>query len=413
MRALIVENSLPRLAATRLLGALTPRAYLGPTSPLRLREIAEPSLPAADWAIARTRVCGLCGSDYKQVFMNGSIDNPMTAMISWPQVLGHEVVGVIDEVGPEVRERRVGERVVLNPWLSCLPRGLPPCEYCQQGHLAQCLNFTRGAASPGIHSGNSATATGGFAPRVPAHESQWIPVPDSVSDEAAVLADPFSVSLHAILKAPPRPGATALVYGCGTLGLLAIAILRAQHPEVRVLAVARFEHQARLAEEFGAAVVARHRPTRGIIEAVAEATEADLHEPWRGLPMLNGGVDVVYDTVSSAETLEIGVRVLRSHGFLVVIGVEPPRRFEWTPLYFKEISIVGSNGFGIEAWEGRRQHAMAWYFELLTRGALDVTPIITHRFALEAYRKAFLACYAQGESGAIKVLFDRFDTETS
>ena len=122
---------------------------------------------------------------------------------------------------------------------------------------------------------------------------------------------------------------------------------------------------------------------------------------------------VTYDTVSSAETLEIGVRVLRSHGFLVVIGVEPPRRFEWTPLYFKEISIVGSNGFGIEAWEGRRQHAMAWYFELLTRGALDVTPIITHRFALEAYRKAFLACYAQGESGAIKVLFDRFDTETS
>jgi threonine dehydrogenase-like Zn-dependent dehydrogenase len=53
--------------------------------------------------VARTRLCGLCGSDYKQVFMNGAFDNPMTAMISWPQVLGHEVVGVLDEVGPASR----------------------------------------------------------------------------------------------------------------------------------------------------------------------------------------------------------------------------------------------------------------------------------------------------------------------
>jgi threonine dehydrogenase-like Zn-dependent dehydrogenase len=413
VRALVVENSPLRLAATRVLGALTPRAYVGPTSPMQLREIAEPGLAAPDWAIARTRICGLCGSDYKQVFMNGALDNPMTAMISWPQVLGHEVVGVLDEVGPEARQRRLGERVVLNPWLSCVPRGLPPCALCRQGHLAQCLNFARGIASPGIHSGNSATATGGFAPRVPAHESQWIPVPDAVSDEAAALADPFSVSLHAIRKSPPRAGDTVLVYGCGTLGLLAIAILRRLHPNVRVLAVARFDHQARLAEDFGADVVARHRPARGVVEAVAAETKAGLQEPWRGLPMLNGGVDAVYDTVSSAETLEVGVRILRSHGSLVVIGVEPPRRFEWTPLYFKEISIVGSNGFGVEEIGGRRQHAMAWYFELLGGGSLDVTPIITHRFRLEAYRDAFLACYRQGDSGAVKVLFDDFSEGVS
>jgi threonine dehydrogenase-like Zn-dependent dehydrogenase len=152
MRALVIDNSMPRLAATKLLSGLTPRAFIGPTSPLRLREIAEPALPAADWAVARTRLCGLCGSDTKQVFMNGSFDNPMTALISWPQVLGHEVVGVIDEVGPGVTQRRVGERVVLNPWLSCAPRGLPLCEWCRRGDLAQCLNFTRGVAEPGIHS---------------------------------------------------------------------------------------------------------------------------------------------------------------------------------------------------------------------------------------------------------------------
>ena len=408
MRALVIDNDLPRLAATKLLSYLSPRAFVGPTAPIRLREIPAPRLPAPDWAVARTRLCGLCGSDYKQVFMNGAVDNPMTAMISWPQVLGHEVVGVIDEVGPAVSAPRVGDRVVLNPWLSCAPRGLPLCDWCRRGELAQCRNFGRGTAAPGIHSGNSATATGGFAPRVPAHASQWIRVPDEVSDEAAVLADPFSVSLHAIRRVPPEPGDTAVVYGAGTLGLTAIAILRALHPEVPVLAVARFEHQARLAERLGAKRVLRHRPTRELLEQVGAETGAELLVPWRGLPMLNGGAGVVYDTVSSPETLEVGVRMARSRGRIVALGVEPPRRFEWTPLYFKELSIVGSNGFGIEELDGRRQHAMEWYFELVRAGRVDVTPIITHRFALDAWRDAFMTCYRQGDHRAVKVLFDSF-----
>ncbi len=416
MRALVIGKDMPRLVVTKLLSALTPRAFFGPFSPISLREIPTPALPAPDWAVARTHLCGLCGSDYKQVFMNGGFDNPMTAMISWPQVLGHEVVGVIDEVGPGVTQRRIGERVVLNPWLSCATRGLPLCDWCEQGDLAQCLNFGRGHAAPGIHSGNSATATGGFAPRVPAHESQWIPIPDEISDDAAVLADPFSVSLHAILRTPPPPGGTALVYGAGTLGLLAIAILRVLHPHVRVLAVARFEHQARLAEKFGAERVFSYRPALAILEAVAETCGAEIARPWRGLPMLLGGADVVYDTVSSPETFEVGLRLANIRGSIVALGVEPPRRFEWTPLYFKEIAIVGSNGFGIEEYDGRRQHAMEWYFEFLRTKRIDVTPIITHRFPLGSYRDAFMTCYAQGEHGAVKVLFDRFpdhDEESS
>jgi threonine dehydrogenase-like Zn-dependent dehydrogenase len=405
VRALVFENSLPRLVATKLLSALSPRACVGATAPIQLREIAEPQLPAPDWLVLRTRLCGLCGSDAKQVFLNGATDNPMTSLISFPQVLGHEVVGVVETLGPGVRTRRQGERVVLNPWLSCAPRGLPLCGWCERGELAQCLNFTRGVLPPGIHHGNSAGATGGFAPRLPAHESQCIPVPDAVSDEAAVLADPFAVSLHAVLHHPPE-GNRALVYGCGTLGLLAIAILRALHPDVRVAAVARFPHQARLAEQLGAARVLPHQPERALIDGAAEFLSAELHDPWRGLPMLRGGFDVVYDTVTSPKTLEVGLRVTRSRGSLVALGVEPPRRFEWTPLYFKEIALCGSNAFGMETWQGRRQHAMQWYFEWLCEGRLDVTPIVTHRFALEEYRQAFLACRHQGRSGAVKVLFE-------
>ena len=404
MQALVFENALPRIIATKALASLAPRAFTGPLGPIQLREIPEPVLPADDWVLLRTRLTGICGSDTKQIFLNGSFDNPMTGMISFPQVLGHEVVATVERAGPRARHAP-GARIVLNPWLSCATRALPLCAWCEQGELAQCTSFRRGALPAGIHHGNSSAATGGFAPLLPAHASQCIPVPDAVSDEQAVLADPFAVSLHSVLHSPPPVGGVVLVYGCGTLGLCAIAVLRALHPSVRVLAVARFAHQRTLAEKLGAMRVLAHEPAREIIAAIASETGAEEVTPWRGLPMLLGGVDVVYDTVGLPSTLEVGVRVTKSRGRISVTGVEAPRRFEWTPLYFKELALVGSNAFGFETIGERRQHAMAWYLELAQRG-VDVTPILTHRFRLAEYRRAFATAHAQGASGALKILFD-------
>jgi threonine dehydrogenase-like Zn-dependent dehydrogenase len=122
--------------------------------------------------------------------------------------------------------------------------------------------------------------------------------------------------------------------------------------------------------------------------------------------MLNGGVDVIYDTVGLAETLEVGIRITRPRGAIVITGVEMPERFEWTPLYFKEIHLIGSNAFGFEDFAGERKHAFEIYFDLVKTKRIDVTPILTHRFVLEDYREAFLACLEQGKSGAVKVLFD-------
>jgi threonine dehydrogenase-like Zn-dependent dehydrogenase len=406
MQALIFRHSVPRQIITKLLSFASPRALVGRTAPMQLEEIPDPSLPADDWLVIRTRLCGICGSDYKQVFLNGSLDNPMTSVISFPQVLGHEVLGTVERVGPAVKHRRVGDRVVLNPWLSCGPRGFQqPCAACAQGDFSICENFVRGNIPPGIHTGNSSAATGGFAPLVPAHESMAIPVPDDVSDDAAVLADPFSVSLHAILKRPPAPGQFALVYGCGTLGLCAIEILHKLYPASPIIAVARFAHQHEIARRLGAREVLAHEPADALIASVGRITGAEPLKPWFGKPMLNGGVDVIYDTVGYPGTIEIGVRITRPRGAIVVTGVEMPRRFEWTPLYFKEIHLIGSNAFGEEDFEGRRRHAMEIYLDLVRAGRVDVTPILTHRFALADYRQAFQACYDQGRSGAVKVLF--------
>jgi len=404
MKALVFRYSLPRLALSKIAGWISPGGYFGPWASLRLEEAGEPRLLADDWALVRTRIAGICGSDAKQVFLRGDRDNALTALVSFPHILGHEATGVVERVGAGVRRLAPGQRVVLNPWLSCGPRGIePPCVGCARGDYQLCERFTEGRLPPGIHLGNCAGAGGAFAPWFAAHESQLIRVPDGVSDEQAALADPCAVQLHAVLRHPPRKGEPALVYGCGTLGLMTVALLRHLHPGVAVWAVARYPHQARAARELGAAEVLPSQP-RALIEEVARLACATPLRPWRGAPWLMRGAGVVYDTVGSPESVEAAMRVASPRAEVVVSGVEAPRRFEWTPYYFKELSIAGSNAFAAEEFEGERRHAMEVYFELVRR-ELDLSPLITHRFALPEYRRAFLSMRDHGRSGAIKVAF--------
>ncbi|MCV7101483.1 zinc-dependent alcohol dehydrogenase [Mycobacterium palustre] len=381
-------------------------------TPTALQDVPDPVLPHQDWVITRPRLTGICGSDSKQILMDfgeGDADNAMAAFCSFPQVMGHEVVADVVAVGPKARGLEVGQRVVLNPWLSCGPRGVEPaCPACQTGDHSLCWSFTDGDIRPGIHTGVSADVTGGYAELMPAHDSMLFAVPDSVPDELAVFADPFSVSLHAVTRHPPPASGRALVYGAGSLGLCAVAVLRALYPDVAVAAVARFAAQAELARRFGAAPVLAHEPRLAVIEELAAWGGGRLHRPLLGLPMAHpGAVDVVYDTIGKPETFEVGVRVLRARGTLVKAGVHAPGRWEWSPLYFKEISLVGSNAFGVEEVEGRRRHAIAHYLDLASSGRIDLRPMLTHTFRLEQWREAFLALADQAGSGAVKVAFDQ------
>ena len=374
---------------------------------MSLESIPEPVLPADDWVLVRTELCGICGSDIKQVFLDGNFDNPLTAFVSFPQVLGHEAVGVIQHTGPGVKNRSIGERVVLNPWLPCITRGIsPPCKACQRGHHYLCENFTKGYLPPGMHIGNNKSATGGYAPLFAAHESQLFQIPDAISFEEAVLADPFSVSLHAVLKAPPEAGTLAVVYGCGTLGLLTVALLNILYPQVEVLAITRYPHQEGLARKFGAKYTIRDMKPAEIIETIADIVDTKIYRPWKGKPMLMGGAERIYDTVGSPETVEIGIRIAQPQAKIVITGVANPARFEWTPLYFKEIEILGSNAFGIETFQGKRLHSMEIYLRLLEEKRMDLTKMITHHFHIEQFRQAFLAAHGKANSEAVKVVFE-------
>ncbi len=404
MKALLFRYSMPKLAAAKIASFFTPEGFVGSWAPMQLEEVPEPNLVGDDWVLVKNRLTGICGSDAKQVFLKGSFDNPMTAVISFPHILGHESIGVVDRVGPAVKKLAVGQRVVLNPWLSCGPRGIhPPCPHCANGDYSLCEHFTEGRIPAGIHMGNCSAVGGAFAPYYSAHESQLIPVPDAVTDTQAVLSDPFSVQLHAILRHPPQGDLPVVVYGCGTLGLMTVAAVRKLHPSIAVWAIARHPHQAQRARELGASEILPSRPLE-LIERVAALTGVQPYRPWKGLPWLVKGTGTVYDTVGSPASVEAAFRFTSTRAKIVVTGVEAPARFEWTPCYFKELELIGCNAFATEDFEGKRLHAMEIYLELVRRG-LDLSSLVTHRYALADWGKAFVAMYDKNATGVVKATF--------
>jgi threonine dehydrogenase-like Zn-dependent dehydrogenase len=390
----VFRHDLKREAVSAVGGRIDKRAYLSKWAPIRLEEVAEPVPPGPGWVTCETILSGLCGSDTKQILLNGALDNPITALLSFPHVLGHEAVA---------RRADTGERVVLNPWLSCEPRGIdPPCPACAEGRYPWCRNFTKGMVPPAIHLGNCAGAAGAHAERFCAHESQLFPVPDAVPDELAVLADPVSVSLRTILLSPPRAGRPALVYGSGTLACAAVALLRHLYPDTEVWAAARSGPRADMAKALGAEAVLPTEPDE-LVASVARRLEVQPLTPWSGREWLQDGPAVVYDTIGSVETVETSLRLLETGGTLVISGVEPPKRFEWTPLYFKELHIVGSNAFGLETVRDTTKHAFQHYFDWVAEG-LDLSRVVTHRFALADWREAVLCSANAGKTGAVKIV---------
>ena len=221
-------------------------------TPMRSVDVDDPGFLRPDWVVTRPRLTGICGSDAKQVFIDWgrtskAADNPMIDFSSFPQILGHEVVADVVALGPEAEGLDVGDRVVLNPWLSCAPRGCRPlCPACEIGDLSLCWNFTDGPIAPGHPHRHVEGLPGGWADLMPAHDSMLFKVPDSMPDELAVFADPFAVSLHAVTRHAPHAGRAR----CSCTAPVRSARARSRscarlYPDVEVGVVARFAAQAR------------------------------------------------------------------------------------------------------------------------------------------------------------------------
>ncbi|MFN2383522.1 MAG: alcohol dehydrogenase catalytic domain-containing protein, partial [Gemmatimonadota bacterium] len=254
MEALQYVRSVPRYLATRWVGRRWGGFATSPLACLRLADVQPPTLPGPAWVRVQPTLSGICGSDLATIMAQGTpYFSPFT---STPFVFGHEVVGRVLDVGAAVTRVRPGDRVVLAPPLHCAVRGLDPlCDACQRGAIGHCRNVVRGDLAAGIQTGYCRDSGGGWSRELVAHELQLHRVPEAIPDEEAVLIEPFSCCLHAVERAALVDDDVVLVLGCGTIGALTIAAVRATGSRCRLIAVARYPHQQRAATALGADVV--------------------------------------------------------------------------------------------------------------------------------------------------------------
>jgi threonine dehydrogenase-like Zn-dependent dehydrogenase len=404
MKALQMTDSIPRYALTKGAAWLRGDAFWGPLACLRYRDIEPPALPNGEWLRVRTLYGGICGSDISTITLHASTTT--TVFTSFPFTLGHENVGVISELGPGVdpNELRVGQRVVIDPLLSYTQRGLEnpdgiPANLCQ--------GWDQGTVSEGLMIGFCRDTGGSWSEEFVAHRSQVLPVPEQLSDEEAVLAEPFAVSLHAVLQNMPSDDDTVLIIGGGVIGLCAIAALRGLGSKARIIVIARYTFQAEEAQRLGADVVLGRLRGKALEQKLIETFGARSLKPVLGPNLIVGGANVVFDCVGSASSFEQAIRFAGSGGTVVLIGLAGKLDgIDWTPVWLNELTIRGAFTYAMEEWQGERISTMALALRLMAEKKVDLAPLVTHRFRLDDYKHALATVTSKGNSGVIKAVFD-------
>ncbi|MGC9520274.1 MAG: NAD(P)-dependent alcohol dehydrogenase [Anaerolineae bacterium] len=322
-------------------------AVLHAAGDLRYEEVPVPQ-PQPDEVLVRVRMNGICGSDI-HFFERGQL-GPFR--VTEPYIPGHEACGVVVEPASTVGGPAVGQRVAIEPGIPCRR-----CEFCKSGRYNLCPDVVFMSAPP---------VDGTFAEYVALAADFAHPVPDSVSDEEAAFIEPISVGVQACSRAQLKAGDTIAVLGSGPIGLVTLLVARA-YGATEAFAVDLLENRLELAESLGA------RP----IDASSTDTVAAIEE------LTNGrGVDVVFDTSGSAAACRITPYLARRGGVVTVVGWPKTATVDYPVevVLEKELDVRGVN---------RYANTYPTAIGLLASGRLNVTPLISHRFAFEDVVEAF------------------------
>jgi 2-desacetyl-2-hydroxyethyl bacteriochlorophyllide A dehydrogenase len=302
------------------------------------RDVDAPAVGAGD-VLVQSRQAGLCRTDIEMI--TGDFTDPR--WVRFPLIPGHEWAGTVVEVGAGVVDVRPGDRVVCEGMIPC-----HRCARCRSGATHWCenieaLGFTR---------------PGGYAELVAVPQRVVHRLPEHVSFDAGVLVEPASVVLHALEKACPQPGEAVGVIGVGTLGALAIALLRLHSP-CRIAAFGVREEELELARRLGA--------TEAVLSG--DATHAEL--------------DLIVETAGAPAAVELATRLCRPGGRAVLLGIAGEGRTLTLPsdlLVGSEITLFGSLAYPSAVWSR--------VVGLVTDRVLDLDPIVTHRFPFSEFREA-------------------------
>ena len=385
MLAIQYVRSVPAYALVRASGG-RPSVATSDFSMLHLGEVDEPRLPGSGWQRVLPNLSGICGSDTSAITGHASLY--LDSLTSYPFVPGHEVVGELED----------GTRVVVEPALGCEVRGLEPhCPRCAEGRPGLCENVSEGSLEVGIQTGYCASTGGGWGEELVAHESQLHEVPESLSDEAAVLIEPLACCFHAALRSAAGPEDVVVVQGAGTIGLLTVAAVRLLTPPRRLIVVAKHPVQRELARRLGADQVVG--PDE-VFKRVRFTTGARRLEG-TGRPVLLGGADLTFECTGTAGGLNDAVRYTRGGGRLVAVGMPGEEKVDWAPIWQRELTVMGAYAYGREA-TGRKTFEMA----LEAAPELRLEDLTGPLFPLSRYREAIAYAVGAGRLGAVKVAFD-------
>jgi len=332
---------------------------------LRVEEIPTPELGAGQLRV-RVRCGGICGSDL-HYYQHGGFG---TVRIQEPMVLGHEVAGVIEAVGPDVSGFSAGQRIAVSPSRPC---GL--CRFCQEGLQNHCLDMRYyGSAMRNPH------VQGAFRQQIVIETHQAHLLADHLSDGEGAMAEPLSVALHGVQRAGPLLGRKVLVTGCGPIGALAIIAAR-RAGAAHIVATDMGAHPLSKALKVGAdEVVNIAEEPEGLARFAAD----------------KGQFDVLFEASGNERALRGAFEVLRPRGIIVQLGLAGGEMtLPINTIVAKEFDLRGVFRFHQE---------FATAVELLNKGLVDVKPLISATLSYRDSARAF--ALAADRSQAMKVLLN-------
>jgi threonine dehydrogenase-like Zn-dependent dehydrogenase len=399
MLALEYYHSIPRYLLAKFLSSLFPRRFFSWAVPLRLREVPFTS-PHPDWVVLRPLLCGICGSDLN--LLRGQESYLLEPYASFPCILGHEVVAEVAEA-PASSGFIPGERVAVEPILPCRARGGAPCRYCARGDYNLCERFTRGELPAGVILGFTHRAGGGLAEFMAAPPANLFRLPPHLPNATAVLVDSLASALQPVLDNFPPDAATVVVYGAGIIGQQLLRGLRGLGCGARLVVVARYPFQERLAVAGGADLVLL-KPDR---RQLGEALGCKFLPTTLGGGNLEGGADYFFDCVGSKNSLQTGLLALKARGSLVMVGTAGSLGpVDISSLWFRELRLTGSAMYAYGIRDGQRRRTYEIAITLLAGGNFPAAGLLTHILPLRAYRQIFQTALDKPHHESVKVAVD-------
>ncbi len=325
---------------------------------LEIGQAPPPKLQRPDSVLVRIDRVGVCGSDV-HYFVHGAIGEQR---ICYPATIGHECAGTVMQVGKEVASLQPGDRVAIDPAIVCRQ-----CDQCYAGRINTCrrLQFM---GCPG-------EAPGALAEFYVLPAENCLPIPNNLTLDQAVLAEPLSIGMYAVQLGDVYPAARVAILGAGPIGLSVLLCAKATAP-CQVYVTDLLEHRLGVARACGADWTGNPQH--------ADVVEAILQQQPSGL-------DLVFECSGDPSCIDQGQRLLTPGGTLVLVGIPASIQVSFDIHLMRRKELTFRN-------VRRQKGCMAAALRMISQGEVDTGLLLSHRFPLEKVQEAFelVANYADG-----------------